>query len=146
MSKPARRKTNGRTHRIGAAALEFAVILPLLVTLVLGCVDFGRFAHTHVAVINAARAGAGCGGDTPYSASWPTQVQQAVEDEMNQLSGFAAASLIVTATVVNETEGNWRAEVEVGYPFRTIVAWPGFPNHVILRQAAVMRAVNPMKD
>jgi Flp pilus assembly protein TadG len=45
-------------RRRGAAAAELAMILPLMLILVLGCVDFGRFAYSYIAVTNAARAGA----------------------------------------------------------------------------------------
>ena len=50
--------TWARRHRRGAAAVELAMILPVLMTIVLGCVDFGRFAYNYIAVTNAARAGA----------------------------------------------------------------------------------------
>ena len=46
-----------RRHRRGVTAVEFALILPLLMTIVLGCVDYGRFAYDYIAVTNAARAG-----------------------------------------------------------------------------------------
>jgi Flp pilus assembly protein TadG len=48
-------RQDNRSRR-GAAAVEFALILPLLVTLVLACVDFGQFAYNYIAVTNAARA------------------------------------------------------------------------------------------
>jgi Flp pilus assembly protein TadG len=44
-------------RRRGASATELAIILPLFITIVLSCVDFGRFAYTYIAVSNAARAG-----------------------------------------------------------------------------------------
>src|SRR2546423_13511130 len=44
--------------RHAVAAVELAVLLPVLTTIVLGCVDFGRFAYNYIAVTNAARAGA----------------------------------------------------------------------------------------
>lgn len=42
----------------GAAAVEFAIILPLLLILVAGIVDFGRLLYAEVMVTNAAREGA----------------------------------------------------------------------------------------
>ncbi|HEX2721508.1 MAG TPA: TadE family protein [Gemmatimonadaceae bacterium] len=44
--------------RRGAAALELAVAMPLLVLVCIGVMDFGRVYFTSVAVANAARAGA----------------------------------------------------------------------------------------
>jgi Flp pilus assembly protein TadG len=42
----------------GAAAVEMAIVLPLLLLIVGGIVDFGRFFYTQNIVVNAAREGA----------------------------------------------------------------------------------------
>lgn len=46
----------GRTDR-GAAAVEFAILLPLLFLFLGGIIDFGRYMYTRVTVTNAAREG-----------------------------------------------------------------------------------------
>jgi len=50
----------GRAQRSerGAASVEFASTLPLLILILLGTIDFGRFAYAAIAVTNAARTGA----------------------------------------------------------------------------------------
>jgi Flp pilus assembly protein TadG len=48
-----------QSHRErGAAAVEMALILPLLLLIVGGIIDFGRFFYTQNIVVNAAREGA----------------------------------------------------------------------------------------
>lgn len=48
-----------RTRRdLGAAAVEFAIIFPLLLLVVAGIVDFGRAFFTQIQLTNAAREGA----------------------------------------------------------------------------------------
>ena len=47
----------GRTDR-GAAAVEFALVLPLLVMLIFGIVDFGRMLNAKITLTEAAREGA----------------------------------------------------------------------------------------
>lgn len=42
----------------GAAAVEFAILLPLLLVLVLGTIEFGRAYNTQITLTNAARDGA----------------------------------------------------------------------------------------
>jgi len=42
----------------GAAAVEMALVLPLLLLIVGGIIDFGRFFYTQNIVVNAAREGA----------------------------------------------------------------------------------------
>lgn len=64
----------------GAAAVELALILPILVLLVFGIVEFGRAYHTQVTLTHAAREGArhmaihndpSC-KETPTGAGWVT--------------------------------------------------------------------------
>ena len=52
----------------GTAAVEFAVLLPVLFVIVMGVVDFGRVMVTAVAVAGAAKAGAQYGAQGPYQA------------------------------------------------------------------------------
>src|SRR5438105_4061825 len=78
-----------RSRRAGAAAVEFAIVLPVLVTVLLGATDFGRFSYSAIAVANAARAGAAYGSMNSFSSSvsaWQTGIQNAVTDEMSNSS------------------------------------------------------------
>src|SRR5262245_891306 len=86
--------------RRGAAAAELAIILPLLVTVVLAAVDFGRFASAYIALTNAARAGAAYGMMNNYTAStlagWQAGITQAARDEISpQVGADNAANLTV---------------------------------------------------
>jgi Flp pilus assembly protein TadG len=138
-----------RRHRRGATAVEFALVLPLMMTLLLGTVDFGRFAYTHIAVTNAARAGAALGSMNPYSSAtqsnWQAQVIQATRDEMFQQTGYVAGNLAVTVTPVAEAGGLWRVRVQATYPFQTLIRWPGLPGGsgtpISLQRTVVLRAI-----
>jgi hypothetical protein len=83
-----------------------AFILPVLTIFFLGCLDFGRFAHSYIAVVNASRAGAAFGSMNPYPnapgnppsppnatyTQWQRDIRQAVVDEMSQVSGFQSSN------------------------------------------------------
>lgn len=119
--------------RRAAAAVEMALILPLLTAIVLACVDFGRFAHTYIAISNAARAGAGYAIMNPFTTvtqpQWEAAVRGVVVDEIQQLKAFDANKLNVVATRTVEQDGLWRVRVRVTYPFEAIVAWPGLTGY-----------------
>jgi Flp pilus assembly protein TadG len=111
--------------------------------LLLGCVDFGRFAYTYIAVSNAARAGAGYASVHPYDsatyATWQAQTRQAAANDMGSLGGFDPTQ--VTVTSVTETGGLWRAEVTVPCQFQALVSWPGIPSSVTLQRTVAMRGI-----
>lgn len=143
------RSPKGHRHRRGATAVEFALVLPVMVTLLLGTVDFGRFAYTQIAVTNAARAGAAFGSMNPYSSAtqtnWQTKVIAATRDEMFQQTGYVAGNLAVTVTPIAEGGGLWRVRVQASYPFQTLISWPGLPGSggtpITLQRTVVLRAI-----
>ena len=132
--------------RRAVAAAELAVVLPLLVILIGGCIDFGRFSHVNITVTNAARAGAEFGGTHSCTAAtytlWEQQVRQAVVDEMAGLNRFDPAQLTVTITRVTGGE-HPRVEVDVSYPFQTVGDWPGLPKQLTLRRVVSMPTTRP---
>ena len=67
----------------GAAAVEFAIVMPLLLLLVCGIVDFGRMLNVQISLSGAAREGARWAAlrlDTTTSTSVPSRVNQAAPD------------------------------------------------------------------
>ena len=137
-------------RRRGAAAAELAILLPVLVTIVLGCVDFGRFVYNYIAVVNAARAGAAYGSMNNYTTStlstWQAGVVQATKDEMAQQVGTANVSNItVTVVASRDSNGLRRVRVTASYPFTTIMQWNwsglGLPNSFTLSQQAELRLI-----
>ncbi len=133
--------------RRAATAVEFVVLLPVLMTLVLGCVDFGRFAYSYIVVTNAARAGASFATVNPYTpetfALWQSGIQGAVTQEMAGVNQFNAQALTVQTTVIVNADQSWSAQVAVSYPFQTLISWPGIPSSLNLQQTAVMESIRP---
>ena len=134
--------------RQAAAAFEFVIILPVLVTMVLGCIDFGRFAYYYIAVTNAARAGASYGMMNNYTSStygtWVANVTQAAQDEIAQQKE-PGKTLSVTVSTSKESTGLRRVQVLASYPFTTIVPWNwtglAIPSSVNLQRQVEMRLI-----
>ncbi len=148
-----------KCRRRGASAVELAIILPLFITIVLGCVDFARFAYTYIALTNAVRAGAAWAMLNPPSsftsppAAWQTSIQTACGATSNQTGemslqpGFQWASLTVPTVVpvLNADGTTYRFTVNASYPFTTIVTWNivsyGIPDSITLSQQVTMRFI-----
>lgn len=132
-------------RRCGAAAVEFAIVLPILITALLGITDFGRFSYSAIAITNSARCGASFGSMNPFNLSnetiWHANVRQAAIDELSQSSAFDINKLTVTITNTTESDGLRRVSVRVAYPFETIINWPLIPAVMNLQQTVVMRGM-----
>lgn len=64
----------------GAVAVEFALVLPLLVMLLLGIITFGLAYSDHLALTNTVREGSRFGASTVNSADWgPDVVERTVD-------------------------------------------------------------------
>jgi Flp pilus assembly protein TadG len=146
--RPSRRNT----FRRGAAAVEFGLLLPLLMLILLGAIDFGRFAHAHIGVTNAARAGAGFAAMNPFSVTtktaWETQIRRAALDELRSIidSDPRLTNNNVTVTSVRtfddpQATSLWYADVTVSMPFRTLVTWPGIPRPLVLTHTVRFRGI-----
>lgn len=84
-----------RTHRArrderGASAVEFALIVPVLVLLLMGTVSTGLAYNDHISLTNAVREGAryGAGADIT-SSSWAANVQTRVQQVYFNAAGIA---------------------------------------------------------
>jgi Flp pilus assembly protein TadG len=127
-----------------------ALILPVVVTIVLGCVDFGRFAYNYIALTNSARAGASYAMMNNYSSStygtWVSGITTAAQQEMNGQTGYNSNNLTVAAPVVTvESSGLRRAQLTVSYPFQTLVPWSwsgvGIPSSMTMQRTVVVRLI-----
>lgn len=137
---------NGCRGRRGAAATEFALILPFFMLIVLICVDFGRFAYHQIAITNSARAGAEYAIMNPYLASqstqWQTDVQTAARNELVSQTNCEPTDLTTTTTVTVESSGLRRVRVTASYSsFQTVIPWPGIPSSITLSSRVDMWAI-----
>lgn len=132
-------------RRRGAAAVEFAIVLPILILLLLGGADLGRCFYSAMAVTNSARAGAEYGAMNRFDAAtlgnWQARVQQAATDELSESTLFDLSKVTVTANGIIEADGSRRVEVHVTYPFKTLFSWLTGTTTLTLQQTAVMRVI-----
>jgi Flp pilus assembly protein TadG len=133
----------------GAALLEAAMTIPLLLLVAIGTLEFGRAYQTWQVLTNAAREGA-------RMAVLPNQTQSAVVQRVRdymqsgQLPRYSTASVSVnsSATITVNGVAVPASQVTVDYPFNFIVLQPvarlvtpstSLGSAVTMRAEAVMR-------
>jgi len=89
-----------RRSQSGSAAVELALVLPILLLLIIGVVDYGRAFYTSITVANAARAGAEYGAQGPA-----TSVDTAGMKTFAQGDGQDAGTLTLSAQTYCECAG-----------------------------------------
>ena len=124
-------------RRKGVAAVELAVLLPLLMFLFVIAVDYARIFYYSVTVENCARNGALCASNA-FTYPMPYSIIQAALADGASLSPPLTASDV---TVANGTDANNNPTVTVtiNYTFQTITKYPGLPSTVNLARSVEMR-------
>ena len=130
--------------RRGTAAVELAVILPLLFFIFFVAVDFGRVLYYAITIDNCCHNGGLFGSQTfdnegqqwvpgapQYWQGPSTQMvstEQAATDVDGQNLGPPLAPSNVTVTNGTDAQGNPVNIVTVTYSFYTVMSYPGFGN------------------
>ena len=129
--------------RRGVAAVEFAVAVPVLFLLALGCADLGRAFAAYLIVSNAARVGAEYGathGYTSYTySSWQSQVIQQAANEMQGSLAFNQSELTTVVSTTPLMTNLYEVTVTTTYPFTMISAWPGLPQQFNVSHSVTMQ-------
>jgi len=127
-----------RTRRLerGAAAVEMALLLPVLVLFVGGIVDFGRAFFTQVVLTNAAREGARAAivltTGTPNA-----DIQIRAQAASLDVSGTVTVTIVKNCVAALPTD---QAQVQVSAPFTYTFLGiiPGIQKSTTLTSKAVM--------
>jgi Flp pilus assembly protein TadG len=129
-------------RRSGAAVVELAVLLPLLVLLFIIAVDFARVYYFSLTLQNCARAGALYASDP-----WVADESPFASYQEAALSDATNITPAPTISKTNGTDAVGRPYVEVtaAHSFNTITGFPGVPNQVNLRRSVKMyiAAISP---
>jgi len=128
------RQSRGRA-RNGTSAVEFAVVLPFLMFMVVVAVDFARVYRQAQVVMSASRNGALYGSDTPAKAADTAGIQAVALREAVDL----AAPPTVTSVTGTDADGNPYVRVTVSSPFQTITRYPGVSSSMTITRTTQMR-------
>jgi Flp pilus assembly protein TadG len=119
------RLVRGRRDRQGgAAAVEFALLLPLMMTLVMGAIDWGWFFFVHQRVVNAAREGARAGTLVPPPPP-EDQTDAAVAEAQDAAEDYLERAQLERkgVTAVFEAGAAPAIKVTIAYPFKALTGF-----------------------
>jgi Flp pilus assembly protein TadG len=121
-------------HSCGQALVEFALLAPLLILIVMGIIEFGRLWMTMTALSGAAWQGVRVAAVTAPD-------QGLVEDAANHVlnaAGLDAATITITGPDP-DSQNEVRVRVEITYSVLTGSIIPGLGDTIQLARTAVMR-------
>lgn len=139
-----------KTRRRGVATAEMALLLPLMVMLLLGVIDFGRIFYEAVTVVSAARAGVSYGSLRENLSQDTARIKQLSEEDAQNLDEIsvtvkrfcecADGSLVSCSSVCADGPSLVYVKVTAEKTFRTLISYPGIPDPITIRRIAYMRA------
>src|ERR1700719_3950584 len=126
----------------GQAAVELALVVPVLVVLLMIVGEFLRVYYTTIELNNAAQAGVQYGIHSPANASDLQGMQQAALNDGSDISGMTAVateycecsdgSSVSCGTAGACSDERVYIEVDTAATFYTLTSWPGIPKSIAL--------------
>lgn len=140
-----------RRSDAGAAAVELAMVLPLLALLAVGVADFGRMYFTSIAVSNATRAGAHYGSQSTTTSGNFAGIEQATRNDAADLGEITVASSrfcrcpdgsapACTGTCPSYGAPQVFVHVSASKTYAFLIKYPGLPPTVPITRTATFRA------
>jgi Flp pilus assembly protein TadG len=135
----------------GSAALELAVISPLILLLLIGVVDYGRAFFTSVTVTNAARAGAEFGAQGPQTSGDTVAMRKFAQADAQEAGaitisarrycecGAGVSDPACTACTLGAAPDVF-VEVTATKAFSMLLPYPGLPRTVTITRTATFRS------
>ena len=142
-----------RSDERGQAMAELAIIAPLMLVLVIGLVELGRYANFSIEVANAARAGVQYGAQNLAVANDNAGMQNAATADAPDLGAGISATATHFCTCANgatstcqptDCAGSHRllyVQVDTSETFNSMLHFPGVLNSLQVKGHAVMRVV-----
>lgn len=132
----------------GAALIEFAIVLPMLVFFVIGIIETGRFLAFGVRLSNAAHAGAQFGAQGTAQALDSADIAGAACADSNFTCGNGTDQMKVTSSTSCSVKtspcpiGDFYVQVNASATFRPLLKYPYF-NQSSTMSAQATQQVNP---
>ena len=141
----------------GSSTAELALVLPVLIGLLLGALDYGRVFYTAQAVTHAVTVGAMYGAQSITNSQDTAGMQNAATNAATDIPGFSATATrsctcwsasagtetamgTCTSTCTSPSVVRIYVTVTGTKVFNTFVNYPGIPSSITINRTARMRA------
>jgi Flp pilus assembly protein TadG len=154
----------GRSRRLareesGTSMVEFALVAPMLIALLVGLIEIGRFAYFAILAANAARAGVQYGAQNLQTAADTTGITNAVVADGQNLPNWTASgghvlvshlcsvngatpTICVTGASGPAPNTVYYVSVQVTGSFKSLLSYPGLPPTLPVSGNAIMRVAS----
>ncbi len=137
----------------GTSLIEFALTVPVLIFMLIGLIEVGRYAYFSIVAANAARAGVQYGAQDRVKAEDIAGMTSAALQDGQNISNFTASpaplcsqnggALQTCTTGAVPTSGNvYYVKVQVNGTFNSLLNYPGIPKNVPVSGSAIMRVIS----
>ena len=109
------RKSQSRSDRGGTVAIEYALILPVMLLFILGIMDVGRLLWSYTTLYRASEAAARCAAINTIDCGTETMIKNRAVAE--------AWGLTINPSVFTVTAPSCGVQVQATYDFTFIVPW-----------------------
>ncbi len=134
----------------GSALVELALLAPILIVLVIGVAEYGRFAYMSIEIANAARAGVQYGAQNHITASDTTGMQNAATTDGADVPGISAVAVhsckcadgtnsTCLATDCSTSQIVEFVQVNTTAALSPMFNYPGVSNTLTVKGQAIMR-------
>ncbi len=123
----------------GQSLVEFGLLLPILVLLVLGAIDFGRVYFAYVSVTNGARNGADYAASHCSLSCDEDGIRNAVVADTSDLLNTSSTNPAISVLNDLDSQGRLQTHVTVNYTFSTLFPWPGIPDSIDVARTVTAR-------
>lgn len=134
----------------GASLIEVALVMPILILILLGVVDFGRAYYLSNEVVGAAHAGAVYGSQYPADTTGMVTAATANAPDVPGLTATASygcecsdgsgASTDCVSVPSCSTNVVYYAKVKASVAYTPWFPWPGIPSSIAIADAVEMRS------
>ena len=132
------------TNENGAAALEFALVLPLLLLLIFGIIEFGIILFDKAVLTNSCREGARAGIVSKSPRLTRPEINNIVDNCQDHLITFGASPTLVLDTTPTNPAALFNDDLQVtatyNYDFFLMPSFiPGLPQTLPITATTVMK-------